>query len=47
MMVVVVAAAARIIVRIVLIVIIGDKVEVGKVGGTEDDVYLHHTHSIG
>ena len=41
MMAVAAAAAVRIIVRIVLVVIIGDKVEVGKVVGTEDDVYLH------
>lgn len=40
-MMVVAAVAVRIIVRIVLVVIIGDKVEVGKVVGTEDDVYLH------
>ena len=41
MMVVAAVVAVRIIVRIVLVVIIGDKVEVGKVGGIEDDVYLH------
>ena len=46
-MMVAAAAAVRIIVIIVLVVIIGDKVEVGKVVGTEDDVYLYHTHSIG